>query len=350
MANPDHLARILQEGVPAWNEWRASLKVRTQVGETMKPELKKWIDFVEWNLESVDLSGADLYGVNLVGINLTDADLSAANLTEADLRDADLREANLTDADLGRAHLQGANLFRAKLSGTNLRQANLALTVLADLNLQRTLGLENCNHLGPSSLDYQTLSNSGSLPLSFLRGCGLPDQLIDFLPSINQKIKFQSCFISYSTEDQSFADRLYTDLQNKGVRCWFAPHDVQGGKKLHEQIDAAIKVHDRLLLLLSEASTKSEWVKTEIAEARKREVHENRRMLFPLRLVDFQTLQQWKCFDGDTGKDSAREIREYYVPDFSNWKNQDSYQKEFDRLICDLSDLKRDEKAAEVTT
>jgi len=27
------------------------------------------------------------------------------------------------------------------------------------------------------------------------------------------------------------------------------------------------------------------------------------------------------CFDADTGKDSAREIREYFIPDFSNWKN-----------------------------
>jgi TIR domain len=35
-----------------------------------------------------------------------------------------------------------------------------------------------------------------------------------------------SCFISYLTKDQEFADRLYADLQNKGVQCWFAPHDL----------------------------------------------------------------------------------------------------------------------------
>jgi len=53
----------------------------------------------------------------------------------------------------------------------------------------------------------------------------------------------------------------------------------------------------------------SEWVKTEIARARKREVSEKRRMLFPLGLVDFEILRDWECFDADTGKDSAREIR-----------------------------------------
>ena len=29
-----------------------------------------------------------------------------------------------------------------------------------------------------------------------------------------------------SSTDQEFAERLYSDLQAKGVRCWFAPHDV----------------------------------------------------------------------------------------------------------------------------
>jgi hypothetical protein len=85
----------------------------------------------------------------------------------------------------------------------------------------------------------------------------------------------------------------------------------------------------------------SEWVKTEIAKARKREVQEKRRMLFPVRLVEFEALRDWECFDSDTGKDSAREIREYHVPDFSNWRNHDSYQKEFDHL---LRDLKTDQK------
>lgn len=41
-------------------------------------------------------------------------------------------------------------------------------------------------------------------------------------------------------------------------------------------------------------------------------------------------------FDADTGIDSAREIREYFIPDFSNWTAHDSYSKAFDRLLRDL--------------
>ena len=30
-----------------------------------------------------------------------------------------------------------------------------------------------------------------------------------------------------------------------------------------------------------------------------------------------------------------REIREYYVPDFSHWKHHDAYQTEFEKLLHD---------------
>jgi hypothetical protein len=146
------------------------------------------------------------------------------------------------------------------------------------------------------------------------------------------------CFISHSTEDQEFAERLYLDLRAKNVRCWFAPHDVESGKKLHEQIDQAIELHERLLLILSPHSINSEWVKTEIKKARNREITEKRRVLFPIRLTSFEALKKWEYPDPDTGKDIAQEIREYYIPDFTTWKkNQDLYQEEFKKLLKSLT-------------
>jgi hypothetical protein len=41
-------------------------------------------------------------------------------------------------------------------------------------------------------------------------------------------------------------------------------------------------------------------------------------MLFPVRLVDFEKLRQWECFDADTGKDLARKIREYFHSRFQS--------------------------------
>ena len=65
-------------------------------------------------------------------------------------------------------------------------------------------------------------------------------------------------------------------------------------------------------------------------------------MLFPLRLVDFESLRDWECFDADMRKDSAREIREYFIPDFSRWKtDHDAYKESFDRLLHDLTSTER---------
>jgi uncharacterized protein YjbI with pentapeptide repeats len=289
------------------------------------------------DLEGANLEGADLHGAHLLGADLNGTHLDGANLSRANLRGADLTKAHLLGANLSRANLSRANLGGADLTGAKLTKAILYETVFGNTNLREVQGLDTCQHEGPSILDYRTLSRLGPLPLPFLRGCGLPDQFIEYLPSLlNQAIQFYSCFISYSTKDQEFAERLHADLQNRGVRCWFAPHDIQSGKKIHEQIDEAIRLYDRLLLILSNHSMNSRWVKTEIAHARQKELKEKRKVLFPIGLVPFKEIQPWKLFDAEMGDDSANEIREYFIPDFSDWKNHNSYQIEFERLLKSL--------------
>jgi len=262
----------------------------------------------------------------------------AVDLHGEDLREADLMQANLSGADLSGANIHVASLIWADLRRVERTKAILHETVFIDTDLSTAKGLESCVHEGPSTLDYRTLSKSGKLPLTFLRGIGLPDRLIEYLPSLlGEAIQFYKCFISYSSRDQAFAERLHNDLQGKGVRCWFAPEDIQGGKKIHEQIDEAIRTYDKLLLILSEASIASTWVEHELRRARRREVRESRRVLFPLRIIDYEALRSWERFDADTGKDLATEIREYFIPDFSTWAHDHAaYQRAFDRLLRDL--------------
>ncbi|MDZ4346837.1 MAG: toll/interleukin-1 receptor domain-containing protein, partial [Candidatus Binatia bacterium] len=312
---------IIKKGVEAWNEWR-------------EQNLKVNADLSMANLREANLSEAHLSGANLSGAYLMDAYLSGANLRGVDLSGADLSGANLSEAGLYETNLSGANLSEADLSG-----ARMGDTVLGALNLRGVKGLESVTHSGPSIIGIDTIYlSNGEIPEVFLRGAGVPDNFITYIKSlVGAALDFYSCFISFSTKDQEFADRLYADLQSKGVRCWFAPHDIQGGKKIHEQIDAAIRIYDKLLLILSDTSMASEWVKTEIAHARQKEKEQGRRVLFPITLVNFSKIKKWKSFDADIGKDSAREIREYYIPDFSNWNSDHvSYKKEFEHLLRDL--------------
>jgi uncharacterized protein YjbI with pentapeptide repeats len=384
MANPQHLAK-LKESVKAWNTWRseypdinvdltrvdlrtANLRGANLVGADLtgtilyKADLSK-ADLSNTKLHRVDFKLAKLCGARFVmatsyRANLSGADLTGAQFNDARLDEAILYRANLTGVSFEDAHLDGADLTEANLNGANLRRSNLkgakfwfsrlenadmtgvivGDTAFGGVDLSTVRGLDLARHARPSIIGIDVIFLSqGTIPESFLRGCGVPDEFITYMRSlVANPIEFYSCFISYSTKDQAFADRLYADLQNKGVRCWFAPHDIQGGRKIHEQIDEAIRLHDKLLLILSPSSMKSEWVQAEIAKARKREMRDLRRVLFPIRLAPFETLRDWECFDADTGKDSAREIREYFIPDFSNWKNHDSYQEAFQTLIRDL--------------
>jgi hypothetical protein len=324
MANVEHLAR-LQQGVAAWNQWRDKY-----------PEMEP--DLTRTDLRGMHLRGANLHQADLRGTDLTRADLHGAHLSEAHLHRVDL-----TEADLTTAHLYAADLTRANLTWTHLHEADftealIGRTIFGDVDLSLARGLNTVQHNGPSPISIDTLYRSqGQIPEVFLRGAGVPDEMITYMKSlVGRPFEFFSCFISYSSKDQDFAERLHADLQDRGVRCWFAPHDIQGGRKIHEQIDQAIRLHERLLLILSAYSMQSEWVKTEIAKARQREVQEKRQVLFPMRLVSFEAVRDWECFDAGIGKDSAHEIREYFIPDFSNWKNHDAYQVAFQRLLRDL--------------
>jgi TIR domain/Pentapeptide repeats (8 copies) len=346
MANPEHLD-VLRQGVDHWNRWREQHR-------DIRPDLSQ-AEFSGASLPLVDLRGANLVGANLSGALLTqavliEADLSATDLSMADLSGitvlgrADLSEANLSSANLNQAYLGGTRFRATNLRGTDFTEAVAWETAFADVDLSVTKGLETVRHPGPSTVGIDTIYKShGKIPEVFLRGCGLPDEFVAYIGSmVGRPLEFYSCFISYSTEDQDFADRLYNDLQGNGVRCWFAPNDMKGGRKIHQQIDDAIRVHDKLLLILSENSMNSNWVRTEIANARAREEREKKQMLFPITVAPFDEIRRWSLVDSDRGIDSAREIREYFIPDFSDWKDHGSYQKAFARLVKDLKAARQD--------
>lgn len=351
----------MKSGVSAWNQWREEnpeilpnlsgaylRRAHLNAMDLRKADLSGadlWkADLSGANLDAADLKTANLYAAHLSGADLSGADLTGtsligANLSGANLTNADLKTANLCRTDLGEANLNSADLWGADLRGANLTKAMIGLTIFGRNDLSTTEGLNTVQHSGPSSIDVNTIFMSkGKIPYVFLRGAGVPEVLIEYLPSLlGTGIEFYSLFISYSTADEEFAKRLHADLQDRGVRCWFAPHDMKSGEKIHKQIDEAIRVYDRLLLILSPSSLKSSWVETEISKARKREVADRKQVLFPIRLCSYEALREWEIFDADTGKDTAREIREYFIPDFSNWKNHDDYQKALDGLVKDLN-------------
>jgi uncharacterized protein YjbI with pentapeptide repeats len=296
------------------------------------------------DLDQANLSGANLRDANLSQASLSDARLSGADLTNANLSlanlfCADLIEANLSHANLDSANLDGANLSRAELFFTNLihtqlnradlTQGKLGGTIFSLTDLTNVIGLETCQHHAPSALDHQTLERLRSLPKSFLQGVGLPDHLIENLPELLvREIKYYSCFISYSTKDQDFADRIYADLQNKGVRCWFALHDMPIGGEILKELYKGIENRQKLLLILSEHSIQSYWVQDEVTKAFEEERKRKQIVLFPIRLDNAVM---------DTNEAWAAKLRARNIGDFTHWKDDSTYQKSFERVLRDLA-------------
>jgi hypothetical protein len=143
-----------------------------------------------------------------------------------------------------------------------------------------------------------------------------------------QAIRYYTCFISYSSKDEAFAERLHADLENTGVRCWFAPHDLPIGAKTWDAIDEAIRFRDKLLLILSKNAIASDWVGDEVSKAYAEEKRRNRLVLFPVRIDEevMNTSEPWAV--------KLRDQRN--IGDFRRWQDHEAYQQAFKRVLRDL--------------
>ena len=295
---------------------------------------------IEANLRRANLSGAKIFGADLIETDLRQTCLRGADLTGADLREANLRGVNLRGGDLSRANLRGADLNGADLSGTDLTRARCWLTNFANLDLSYARGLDRIIHGGPSSVSIDTIYRSrGTIPDSFLRGCGIPDLLISALPLRMERVtptRFHSCFLSYSSINLEFVNRLRFDLLNQGVKCSIDREQIPIGNNTRKSIDELIYSHDKFLLVLSEHSVDSPWVGQEVETALARERREERLVVFPVRIDEFvsRVITGWP----------AAIYNNRIIGDFTNWQDDFAYADAFERL---LKDLKREDGVSE---
>jgi hypothetical protein len=319
-------------------------------GLNLEGERFSGVSLTEQDFRRAILRKAEFIDCDLTGANFADADLTAANFKGAKLENVDFSNANLSRANFYQAQLIGAAFVRANLYFTNFRESMMGQTVFANLEMDTCMGLDTVNHKSPSSVAVECLSTAaGNVPNKFLEGVGFTGVFLQYLPSLieaTKPIQFHSCFISYSHDDEAFARTLWARMRQERISVWYAPEELKAGKKLFDQIDRAIQMHDKLLIVLSKSSMASDWVQTEIRRARKQEKATGERKLFPIRICDMNTLRSWQCFDADSGRDIAEEIREYFIPDFSEWQKPlvDSpkgrkpvrFEEAFSRLCRDL--------------
>jgi hypothetical protein len=260
--------------------------------------------------------------------------LGRATFEACDLRSAEFNSVRATGADFSHSQLSKAMLVGSfddvVLLSTKLGGSYWFDVAFIDTDLSVADGLMEADILGPTVLDHRTLWRSGPLPQEFYRRCGFSEIFVDYLPSMIQRaINLSSCFISYSSQDDALARRLYLDLQKYKVRTFFAPKDLKIGAKIRDDLEVAIHTRDKLLLILSRHSIASQWVEYEVEAALSRERTEQTSVLFPITVDDevFRTKKSW----------AATLQRQRHIGDFRGYTNAASYQEALRKLLSDLA-------------
>lgn len=83
-------------------------------------------------------------------------------------------------------------------------------------------------------------------------------------------------FLSHSNRDKAFARKLCSAFGQHRIGFWFAPYQVVGSQRWHDEIGQALKRCDWFLLVLSPASVASKWVKHELLFALSEDRYEDR--------------------------------------------------------------------------
>ena len=147
---------------------------------------------------------------------------------------------------------------------------------------------------------------------------------------VNQTAESRSCFISYSSKDAEFVERLRKDLEAGGIGCWIDKEDLRIGDKLRVAIDKAICACGSLVLVLSEHSIQSDWVEQEVETALEMAREQKRPVLVPIRL-------DTTVMAAKTGWPAVIR-RSRHIGDCTNWRDPSAYQEAMHHLLSCLAE------------
>ena len=105
---------------------------------------------------------------------------------------------------------------------------------------------------------------------------------------------------------------------------------------IQAQVWEGIQRHHVVLLVLSDASVRSDWVENELDMARSKEKAEGRAVLCPVALDDtWKTKVEAKDGPGDPSRQLWRTLQQKLVVDFSGWRTK-AFEEAFQKLLRGL--------------
>ena len=137
---------------------------------------------------------------------------------------------------------------------------------------------------------------------NYIRQC---DSLKDILPYCGVKVDIQNrkegnlnmnsnkydVFISHSSEDKQYIEKMRKCLEEVNIKCWVSYRDIPPGSSYAVVVPKAIKETETFLLVISANSVKSSQVRDEIAAA----IEEKKRII-PYKITDIELDEEMKLW------------------------------------------------------
>ncbi|WP_422929297.1 TIR domain-containing protein [Singulisphaera sp. PoT] len=121
---------------------------------------------------------------------------------------------------------------------------------------------------------------------------------------------------------------MYAD----GFRVWYDVIEHESARVFTERIEEALRMHSRLLIVVSEASRKAEWLRTEFGRAFLKGKNGTIAIAHAISLLSPDDLLEWKCYVASCSRDLAEVQRRSGIPDFSRWEDPDSFERAYGQL------------------
>jgi hypothetical protein len=212
-------------------------------------------------------------------------------------------------------------LERPKIQIANLYSLLMSAVVLADVAALLQIG-----HEGVTGFE-------GAKPevlLGFMNGVFLVIYLVvgPIIPMIgrSKRIVGANCFLSYATEDAEFVNKLQEGLEARHLQCFHDRRHVLGGDELAITIGRGIASSDVFLVVLSESSLASQWVRDETLLALHYERMYGAPTVIPMRICSMDAIDAWKS----AGDDVSAKIRGRSIVSFG--QSEAKWEASLDQL------------------
>src|SRR5262249_20256391 len=91
-----------------------------------------------------------------------------------------------------------------------------------------------------------------------------------------------SVFLSHTSIDKPFVEKLAGDLKRIGINVWFDKWEIKIGESITWKIEEGIRENEYLAIVLSPEALNSDWVKCELSAAWVKQMQRRRVVVLPI--------------------------------------------------------------------